>query len=72
MNLMEHLISYKDTLEKDIKAVYTYIDSNNLWIEHLSSKQEFTKAYEEHEIITYKHRQKHNKLKKRRKHILEI
>ncbi len=41
-------------------------------MKHLSSKQEFTKAYEEYKIITYKHRQKRNKLKKRRKHILGI
>ena len=41
-------------------------------MEYLSSKQEFTKTYEEHEIIIYKHRQKRNKLKKRRRHILKI
>ena len=41
-------------------------------MEHLNSKQEFTKAYEKHKIITYKHRQKRNKLKKRRKYILRI
>ncbi len=41
-------------------------------MEHLSSKQKFTKTYEKYEIITYKHRQKLNKLEKRRKYILEI
>ncbi len=41
-------------------------------MEHFSSKQKFTKAYEEHEIIIYKHRQKRNKLEKRRKYILKI
>ena len=72
MNLIKNLISYRDTLKKDIKAIYTYIDSNNLWMEHLSSKQEFIKAYEKYEIIIYKYRQKRNKLKKRRRYILEI
>ncbi len=69
---MEYLISYRDIFREGIKAVYTYMDFNNLWMEHLNSKQEFTKAYEEHEIITYEHRQKRNKLKKRRRHVLEI
>ena len=69
---MEHLILYKDTLKEDIKIVYTYINFNNLWIEHLSSKQEFTKAYEEYEIIVYEHRQKRNKLKERRRYVLGI
>ncbi len=72
MNLMEHLISYRDIFREDIKAVYTYINSNNLWMEHLSSKQEFTKTYEEYKIITYKYRQKRNKLKERRRYVLGI
>ncbi len=65
-------MSYRDIFREDIKSVYTYIDFNNLWMEHLNSKQEFTKAYEEYKIITYKHRQKRNKLEERRKYILEI
>ena len=69
---MEHLMSYRDTLGEGIEAVYTYIDSNNLWMEHLNSKQEFTKAYEEHEIIAYEHRQKRNKLEERRRYVLGI
>ena len=72
MNLMKHLILYRDILREDIKTIYIYIDFNNFWMEHLSSKQEFTKAYEKYEIITYKHRQKRNKLKEQRKYILEI
>ena len=41
-------------------------------MEHLSSKQEFTKTYEEHEIITYEYRQKRNKLEERRRYVLGI
>ena len=72
MNLIKHLMLYKDTLGEGIKIIYIYMDSNNLWMEHLSSKQEFTKAYEKHKIIIYKYRQKRNKLKKRRRYILGI
>ena len=72
MNLIEYLILYRDTLREDIKTIYIYIDSNNFWMEHLSSKQEFTKAYEEYEIIVYKYRQKRNKLEERRRYILGI
>jgi len=72
VNLIEHLMSYKDIFGEGIKAVYIYINFNNLWIEHLSSKQEFTKAYEEYEIIVYEHRQKRNKLKERRRYVLGI
>src|SRR6266498_2238623 len=72
INLIKHLILYRDILGEGIKIIYIYIDFNNLWMEYFSSKQEFTKTYEEHEIIIYKHRQKRNKLKKRRRYVLEI
>ncbi len=41
-------------------------------MEYFNSKQEFTKTYEKYKIITYEYRQKRNKFKKRRKHILKI
>ena len=72
MNLIEYLMLYRDILREGIKTIYIYINSNNLWIEHLSSKQEFTKTYEEYKNIIYKHRQKRNKFKKRHTYILGI
>ena len=65
-------MSYKDIFKEGIKAIYIYINFNNLWMKYLSNKQKFIKAYEEYEIIAYEYCQKRNKLEERRRYVLEI